>query len=102
MTGEFYNYAAFDVMALNLDMTGYQVRGTKDLTNGSTDSLAAGQFRFNLIDADTDEVIDTTTNDENGDFTFGLLTYYDAGEHNYKVVGGKCRTDHQRHYLRRF
>ena len=53
--------------------------------------LKAGEFTFELVDADG-KVIDTTTNDANGNFRFDGITYDKEGAYTYtvrEVNGGK-------------
>lgn len=53
--------------------------------------LKAGEFTFELVDA-SGKVIDTTTNDANGNFRFDGITYDEAGTYTYtvrEVNGGK-------------
>ena len=57
-------------------------RGRKRLTNGT---MKAGQFRFELVDKDTGKVIDTATNDENGNYVFARQKYDAEGTHHYIV-----------------
>ncbi|MGI6055518.1 MAG: Spy0128 family protein [Bilifractor sp.] len=58
------------------------ISGTKTL-NGVKASVA-GQFRFDLFDANGNR-IDTAANDENGNFIFGKLHFEKAGDYTYTI-----------------
>ena len=64
------------------DPVDYGIEATKKLT-GRT--LKAGEFEFELLDANTGDVIDTATNDENGKIKFNSITYDKVGRYNYKI-----------------
>lgn len=62
-----------------------RIRGTKKLDDtygGKT--LQAGQFRFELIDKNN-KVVDSATNDENGNFVFRTRFFDKAGTYSYFV-----------------
>ena len=59
------------------------ISGTKTL-NGVPASVA-GQFRFDLFDANGKNRIDTAANDENGNFIFGRLHFEKAGVYTYTI-----------------
>ena len=62
-----------------------RIRGTKkldDTYDGKT--LQAGQFRFELIDKNN-KVVDSATNDENGNFVFRTRFFDKAGTYSYFV-----------------
>ncbi len=47
--------------------------------------LAANEFSFILIDTQTGAVIETVTNDANGNFSFSALTFTTAGVYTYRI-----------------
>ena len=59
------------------------ISGTKTL-NGVPASVA-GQFRFDLFDANGKNRIDTAANDKNGNFIFGRLHFEKAGDYTYTI-----------------
>ena len=67
--------------------TSYQISGTKVLENAdpaTTRTPADGEFMFALIDADTGQEIDRTTNVGKA-FTFKAISYTATGSHAYQV-----------------
>lgn len=67
--------------------TSYQISGTKVLENAdpaTTRTPADGEFMFALIDADTGQEIDRTTNVGKA-FTFKAISYTVTGSHAYQV-----------------
>lgn len=67
--------------------TSYQISGTKVLENAdpaTTRTPADGEFMFALIDADTGQEIDRTTNVGKA-FTFKVISYTATGSHAYQV-----------------
>ena len=59
-----------------------QITATKILT-GREPGLAAGEFRFELVEGD--KVVVTGTNNADGKIVMDLVTYEAAGEHTYKL-----------------
>ena len=59
------------------------IYGSKTI-NGGTVKVKAGQFRFNLIEGK--KVIDTATNDSEGNYVFSNLRYTSVGTHEYRIV----------------
>lgn len=67
--------------------TSYQISGTKVLENAdpaTTRTPADGEFTFALIDVDTGQEIDRTTNVGKA-FTFKAISYTATGSHAYQV-----------------
>jgi pilin isopeptide linkage protein len=58
------------------------IRGSKKI-NGGAVKVKAGQFRFNLLE--NNQVIDTATNDAEGNFVFGKILYTSAGSYTYTI-----------------
>ncbi|HFI0283075.1 TPA: FctA domain-containing protein, partial [Streptococcus suis] len=48
-------------------------------------TLNGGEFSFELVNAETNEVIETAVNDANGKISFSAIEYASAGEHNYII-----------------
>ena len=59
-----------------------QITATKILT-GREPGLAAGEFRFELVEGD--KVVVTGTNNADGKIVMDPITYTEAGEHNYTL-----------------
>ena len=49
------------------------------------ENLRNGQFTFELVDKDSNEVIRTATNNANGQVIFDEITYDEVGEHKYTI-----------------
>ncbi|MGN0363834.1 MAG: Spy0128 family protein, partial [Bilifractor sp.] len=64
-------------------MASATISGTKLLNSGDA-AVKAGQFRFDLYDANGNRV-DTATNDENGNYIFGRLHFKKAGNYTYTI-----------------
>lgn len=47
--------------------------------------LAANEFSFILVDAQTGAIIETVANDANGNFSFSALTFTKAGVYTYRI-----------------
>ena len=63
------------------------IKGTKSVTvNGTTDNskLSAGEFEFTISENGT--VLDTVSNDAEGNIDFGTFTYTEAGTHVYTIA----------------
>ena len=58
------------------------IRGSKTI-NGGAVKVKAGQFRFNLLE--NNKVIDTATNDADGEFVFSKISYTSAGTYTYTI-----------------
>ena len=56
--------------------------GNKQLTGRP---LKAGEFSFTLVDTKTNAIIETVTNDANGNFVFHTIKYDTQGEYNYTI-----------------
>ncbi|ORO48266.1 adhesin [Streptococcus oralis subsp. tigurinus] len=64
-----------------------QIQAIKKLT-GRT--MKAGEFEFDLFDDKTDKVVETVTNDADGNINFSELTFDKAGTYNYHIVEKKA------------
>ena len=67
----------------NADATEYAIEGTKVL-EGRTEPLKAGEFTFELKDAEGN-VLQTATNDAEGNFAFAAIEYDKPGTTEYTV-----------------
>ncbi|WP_170243404.1 Spy0128 family protein [Streptococcus suis] len=60
-------------------------------------TLNDGEFSFELVNAETNEVIETAVNDADGKISFSAIEYASAGEHNYiirEVKGSDANIDY--------
>ena len=51
--------------------------------------MKAGEFEFDLFDDKTGKVVETVTNDVDGNIIFAELTFDKAGTYNYHIVEKK-------------
>lgn len=61
------------------------ISGSKTLEGRDVKALEKGEFKFQLIDANG-KVVDTASNDANGNFTFGDITFKKTGIYTYQVM----------------
>ena len=54
--------------------------------------MKAGEFEFDLFDDKTNKVVETVTNDAEGNISFAELTFDKAGTYNYHIVEKKANT----------
>ncbi|MFM9318678.1 Cna B-type domain-containing protein [Streptococcus sp. ST16] len=64
-----------------------QIQAIKKLTGRA---MKAGEFEFDLFDDKTDKVVETVTNDADGNINFSELTFDKAGTYNYHIVEKKA------------
>ncbi|EGV00949.1 Cna protein B-type domain protein [Streptococcus oralis SK313] len=53
-------------------------------------AMKAGEFEFDLFDDKTNKVVETVTNDQDGNIKFAELTFDKAGTYNYHIVEKKA------------
>ena len=66
-----------------------QIQAIKKLTGRA---MKAGEFEFDLFDDKTNKVVETVTNDAEGNINFAELTFDKAGTYNYHIVEKKANT----------
>ena len=66
-----------------------QIQAIKKLTGRV---MKAGEFEFDLFDDKTGKVVETVTNDVDGNIIFAELTFDKAGTYNYHIVEKKANT----------
>ena len=66
-----------------------QIQAIKKLTGRV---MKAGEFEFDLFDDKTNKVVETVTNDAEGNINFAELTFDKAGTYNYHIVEKKANT----------
>ena len=66
-----------------------QIQAIKKLTGRV---MKAGEFEFDLFDDKTGKVVETVTNDADGNINFAELTFDKAGTYNYHIVEKKANT----------
>ena len=66
-----------------------QIQANKKLTGRA---MKAGEFEFDLFDDKTNKVVETVTNDADGNINFAELTFDKAGSYNYHIVEKKANT----------
>lgn len=66
-----------------------QIQANKKLTGRA---MKAGEFKFDLFDDKTNKVVETVTNDADGNINFAELTFDKAGTYNYHIVEKKANT----------
>ena len=66
-----------------------QIQAIKKLTGRA---MKAGEFEFDLFDDKTNKVVETVTNDADGNINFAELTFDKAGTYNYHIVEKKANT----------
>ena len=66
-----------------------QIQAIKKLTGRA---MKAGEFEFDLFDDKTNKVVETVTNDAEGNISFAELTFDKAGTYNYHIVEKKANT----------
>ena len=66
----------------NIEPREVQVRANKVLTGGT---LAAGQFKFRLIDSDGN-IVSEAFNDASGSITFPTMTFDEDGTYEYRMI----------------
>ena len=66
-----------------------QIQANKKLTGRA---MKAGEFEFDLFDDKTNKVVETVTNDAEGNINFAELTFDKAGTYNYHIVEKKANT----------
>ena len=66
-----------------------QIQAIKKLTGRA---MKAGEFKFDLFDDKTNKVVETVTNDADGNINFAELTFDKAGTYNYHIVEKKANT----------
>ena len=66
-----------------------QIQAIKKLTGRV---MKAGEFEFDLFDDKTNKVVETVTNDADGNINFAELTFDKAGTYNYHIVEKKANT----------
>ena len=54
--------------------------------------MKAGEFEFDLFNDKTNKVVETVTNDADGNINFAELTFDKAGTYNYHIVEKKANT----------
>ena len=64
-----------------------QIQAIKKLTGRA---MKAGEFEFDLFDDKTNKVVETVTNDQDGNIKFAELTFDKAGTYNYHIVEKKA------------
>ena len=64
-----------------------QIQAIKKLTGRA---MKAGEFEFDLFDNKTNKVVETVTNDADGNINFSELTFDKAGTYNYHIVEKKA------------
>ena len=66
-----------------------QIQAIKKLTGRA---MKAGEFEFDLFNDKTNKVVETVTNDAEGNINFAELTFDKAGTYNYHIVEKKANT----------
>ena len=66
-----------------------QIQAIKKLTGRA---MKAGEFEFDLFNDKTNKVVETVTNDADGNINFAELTFDKAGTYNYHIVEKKANT----------
>ena len=66
-----------------------QIQAIKKLTGRA---MKAGEFEFDLFNDKTNKVVETVTNDADGNINFAELTFDTAGTYNYHIVEKKANT----------
>ena len=66
-----------------------QIQAIKKLTGRA---MKAGEFEFDLFNDKTNKVVETVTNDAEGNINFVELTFDKAGTYNYHIVEKKANT----------
>ncbi len=66
-----------------------QIQAIKKLTGRA---MKAGEFEFDLFDDKTNKVVETVTNDADGNINFAELTFDKAGSYKYHIVEKKANT----------
>ena len=66
-----------------------QIQANKKLTGRA---MKAGEFEFDLFDDKTNKVVETVTNDADGNINFAELTFDKAGSYKYHIVEKKANT----------
>ena len=66
-----------------------QIQAIKKLTGRA---MKAGEFEFDLFDDKTNKVVETVTNDADGNINFAELTFDQEGEYTYRIVEKKANT----------
>ena len=66
-----------------------QIQAIKKMTGRV---MKAGEFEFDLFDDKTNKVVQTVTNDVEGNINFAELTFDKAGTYNYHIVEKKANT----------
>ena len=66
-----------------------QIQAIKKLTGRD---MKAGEFEFDLFDDKTNKVVETVTNDADGNINFAELTFDKAGSYKYHIVEKKANT----------
>ena len=66
-----------------------QLSAIKKLTGRA---MKAGEFEFDLFNDKTNKVVETVTNDQDGNIKFAELTFDKAGSYNYHIVEKKANT----------
>ena len=66
-----------------------QIQANKKLTGRA---MKAGEFEFDLFNDKTNKVVETVTNDADGNINFAELTFDKAGTYNYHIVEKKANT----------
>ena len=66
-----------------------QIQAIKKLTGRV---MKAGEFEFDLFDDKTGKVVETVTNDADGNINFAELTFDKAGSYKYHIVEKKANT----------
>ena len=66
-----------------------QIQAIKKLTGRV---MKAGEFEFDLFNDKTNKVVETVTNDADGNINFAELTFDKAGTYNYHIVEKKANT----------
>ena len=66
-----------------------QLSAIKKLTGRA---MKAGEFEFDLFDDKTNKVVETVTNDQDGNIKFAELSFDQEGEYTYHIVEKKANT----------
>ncbi|MGK8363640.1 Cna B-type domain-containing protein [Streptococcus oralis] len=66
-----------------------QIQAIKKLTGRA---MKAGEFEFDLFNDKTNKVVETVTNDADGNINFAELTFDKAGTYSYHIVEKKANT----------
>ncbi|EFM31133.1 Spy0128 family protein, partial [Streptococcus mitis] len=66
-----------------------QIQAIKKLTGRA---MKAGEFEFDLFNDKTNKVVETVTNDADGNINFAELTFDKAGSYKYHIVEKKANT----------